>query len=134
MKKFFTYFFCSLGVIFFILMCAAAYLWFVDPYHVRPLISAFTSPSLNSQAVEKETPGTPASTGTDTAPDAHPALSAEQEQALEKIGVDPATLPTTLTPEMRVCFVGILGEARVGEIQAGATPSPAEFFKARECL
>lgn len=124
MKKLLIMFFAALGVIFLIIMVAAVYFYITDPLELRPLLS--TTPSLESagSAAPAPTPTT----------DAHPVLSDTQEKALQTIGIDPATLPTEITPAQMECFEAALGSARVAEIQAGATPTPTEFFKARHCL
>lgn len=136
MKKFLTVFFVTLGVIFFALLIALAYLWFADPFEIRPLLSAYQKEevesvgAMESEAVanEEETPAT-----TDTT-DKNPNLTPAQEDALEIIGINPAGLPETITPEQMSCFVRVLGQARVAEIQSGAAPSAIEIFKAKECL
>jgi len=136
MKKLFTYFFVTLGVIFFVLLCVGSYIWLADPFHIRPLFDVlFSNPNPSQSLVEqqKENDATVPTLQTKEE-DKNPALSEEQEKALEKIGVDPAKLPTTITPEMESCFVEKLGVVRVTEIQQGATPTPTEFFTARECL
>ncbi len=66
--------------------------------------------------------------------DANPMLSAEQESALRAFGMDPASLPTSITPEMEACFTSALGASRVAEIKGGASPSASEFFKAKSCF
>ena len=121
MKKILTYFFCTLGVIFFIILCGLAYLWFADPFEIRPMLDSFTMAASDEDV----------STGEVT--DKNPALSAEQEQKLESLGIDPAKLPSEITPEMEACFLAELGAARVAEIKAGATPTASEVFATRTC-
>ncbi|OGY90759.1 MAG: hypothetical protein A3B30_02420 [Candidatus Komeilibacteria bacterium RIFCSPLOWO2_01_FULL_52_15] len=122
-------FFTTLGVIFFILLIVLAYLFIADPFNLRPLYNTLTSPSVITPT---STPGT---VNTNTAPKTdNPLLSPAQEQALIKIGVDPAKLPTTITPQMEACFVQTLGQKRVDEIKKGAPPTPVDFFAARACL
>jgi len=60
-------------------------------------------------------------------------LSPEQESALRAIGINPESLPSTLTPEMEACFVATLGSARVAEIKGGVSPTPQEVFASRSC-
>ncbi|MDO8509736.1 MAG: hypothetical protein Q7S24_01180 [bacterium] len=72
-------------------------------------------------------------TGTN-AVDKNPLLTPAQEQTLEKIGIDPATLPTKITPTMEACFYDKLGEKRTNEIKNGATPTASDYFVARTCL
>lgn len=125
MKKILTYFFVALGIIFFVILIGLSYLWFADPFEIRPLIKSLTQeiPATQSQESTQET----------VRADKHPALTEEQEQALETIGIDPSALPTTITPEMETCFTAVLGEERVQEIRDGASPTPVEAFKTREC-
>lgn len=123
MKKILTYFFVTLGVIFFVLICGVAYVWFADPFNIRPLIDTITADA-------------PAETGNNTSEDSvdkNPALSPTQEQALESIGIDPASLPSEITPEMESCFVEKLGSARVAEIKEGDSPTPIEVVKTKSC-
>ncbi len=120
MKKFFNIFFVTLGVIFFLLIIAGTYFYVTDPYGLRPLISSFGAPASDS------------SENTGTA-NKHPFLSAEQEQALKNIGIDPSKLPTQITAEQETCFVEVLGAERVQEIKAGSTPTSAEFMRASQC-
>jgi hypothetical protein len=142
MKTFLTRFFVTLGVLFFLLLCAGAYLWFADPFELRPLVSmlmtpaaSHSTPSADSNAASAETPSATDSTSPSAVQaEAKSSLSPEQVSALEKIGIDPATLPTTITPAQEACFTEKLGAPRVAEIKAGATPSAAEFFTARSCL
>jgi hypothetical protein len=132
MKKFFTYLFVFFGFLFVLEVGALAYLWYADPFELRPLIAAFTTPApAATPATEVET--TSGSIAPAPVADKNPGLTAEQERALETIGVNPAALPTAITPEMKSCFVGILGAARVAEIEGGATPTPTEVFQTRSC-
>jgi Na+-transporting methylmalonyl-CoA/oxaloacetate decarboxylase gamma subunit len=61
-------------------------------------------------------------------------LSESQKGALSMLGVDPASIPSTITKSQEACFVVELGVDRVAEIKAGASPSAADFFKASGCL
>ncbi len=63
-----------------------------------------------------------------------PKLNAAQADALRAVGIDPAKLPTTITPAQEGCFTSILGAARVAEIKAGRAPTTEEIFAARTCL
>lgn len=123
MKKFLQIFFTTLGVIFFILLVAGVYLYVADPYGIKPLIRSLTG---QSATTTKNTDSTTA--------DKNPLLSPAQEQALEKIGIDPATLPTKITPAMQACFYGKLGAARANEIKNGAQPTMNDYFIARSCF
>ncbi|HMO78268.1 MAG TPA: hypothetical protein PKD95_03680, partial [Candidatus Paceibacterota bacterium] len=61
-------------------------------------------------------------------------LTAEQRQAVISLGVPEASVPTTVSYEMEQCFIGVLGEARVEEIKAGAMPGGLEFIRAQACI
>jgi|SRR3989344_2632714 len=123
MKKIFQIFFMTLGVIFFILIIASVYFYVADPFEIKPLIKILTGQS------------TPAKNQTsDATTDKNPVLSPAQEKALEKIGIDPAALPSEITPAMEQCFYAKLGDKRANEIKAGAEPTAADYFAARSCL
>jgi len=135
MKKFFTYFFTTLGVIFFILLWGLAYVWFADPFGIRPLLQAITSDTQESAVVEPvgEDSSIPETGTKSNAPTSSgTSLTPEQKAALSTIGINPDALPE-LTPEMESCFIATLGSARVAEIKAGASPSPKEIFASRSC-
>lgn len=125
MKSFFTIFFVVLGVIFLILIVLSTVFVIADPFGLRP---AF----FGSSEVGGKSNNTSGVGGVEN--DKNPVLSPAQEQALEAFGIDPATVPTEITPDQEACFVARLGEARVAEIKAGATPTATEFFKARDCI
>lgn len=122
MKKFFTVFFVTLGVIFFILILIGTYFFITDPLNLKPIFLGIDSAELSVES------------GSTDVVDKNPVLSPAQEQALESIGVDPASVPSEITPAQEACFESVLGKARVDEIKAGDTPSATEFFKARECI
>lgn len=119
MKKVLTVFFVTLGVIFFILILVGTYFFVTDPLELRPLLFGTNE--------TEQLEGT-------TETDKNPLLSEEQEQALETFGIDPASVPSEITPEQEQCFEAELGEERVDEIRAGASPKPTEFFKTEHCL
>ena len=123
MKKFLQIFFMTLGVIFFVLLAVGVYLYVADPYGIKPIIKNLTGQSA---------PATKQS-GSATA-DKNPLLSPTQEQALEKIGIDPATLPSKITPAMTECFYAKLGDKRANEIKNGAQPTVSDYFTARSCF
>lgn len=121
-------FFVTLGIIFIILLIAIAYLWIVDPLEIKSALPAGVSPISAIKVI----------TGTNEAVidnvDKNPLLDEQQEAQLESLGVDPATLPTQITPAMEQCLLDAVGNARAQEIVNGATPNTADFFKARHCL
>jgi len=130
MKKFLTTFFVTLGVLFFALILCGVYLFVVDPYNLKPLF--LNSDSEPQAEVAKEHVAT--STAQATVVDSHPTLSESQEAALENVGINPAALPSEITPAQEQCFIDAIGSERVGEIVAGGSPTPVEIFKARGCL
>ena len=87
MKKFLKRILISLGVIFLITLILAAYVYFADPLDLR----------IDSDSIITE--------GYD-----HPLLNETQEKALESVGIDPAKIPTEITPEMEECFIEKLGK------------------------
>ena len=119
MKKFLNIFFVTLGVIFFILILAGSYFFVTDPLNLKPIL--FGSDEKAVSEVGKEV-------------DKNPMLNEKQEKALETFGIDPADVPSEITPEQEACFESILGEERVDEIKAGDSPTATEYFKARNCM
>jgi len=118
-RRILTYFFLTLGVIFFILICAVLFFW------IR--VSHVTAPT--------DTPETDVPTQADVVLDANPYLSETQEKSLKAVGIDPATLPKEITPDMDICFKETLGTDRYNLLASGKEqPSASDFFKARSCL
>jgi len=64
----------------------------------------------------------------------HPLIPDTQEKAIYEMGVNVASLPTEITPEMTNCFIVTLGKDRATEIANGATPSLSDFLNAKNCL
>jgi hypothetical protein len=127
MKKFFTIFFVVLGVIFLLLVVVLLFMYMVQSLGSKPMVIPAGSPTpLREQAA-------PAG-GEDVVEDKNPMLSPTQEKALETFGIDPASVPSEITPEQEACFVEALGRERVDEIIAGDAPSPIDFFKAKGCV
>jgi len=122
MLKILNLVFVTLGVIFFLIIIAGVYFYATDPLDLKPLF-------LGNDTTQSAT-ATPTAHSTST----NPLLNESQAQALESFGIDPAQVPSTITPEQEACFIEILGEARVEEIKAGASPTATEFFRARGCL
>ncbi len=133
MNKFFTYFFVTLGVIFSLILLFVVYFFIVDPFNIRPFI--FGGEKINTKQdvnVEKNTnTNTSTSTGTTSS---KPFLTDDQKKTLAGFGVDPASLPSSITPTQEACFKTKLGPSRFAEISAGASPSIAEFLNAKSCL
>lgn len=114
----------TLGVIFFLIILSGVYFYVADPLQLKPLL-------FGNDATEATTTRTTASTS-ETTSDVR--LSESQEKALETFGIDPADVPSDITPEQEACFIETLGEERVAEIQAGDSPTATEFFKAKDCI
>lgn len=149
MKKFLTIFFVSLGVIFFCIILALAYLWIVDPYNIKPFIYASPSSKFEDKETYKtESTGTPGNiepiNGIDTSGGViesgngsngnNEGLTEGQKNALELVGINPAVLPSQLTLKQEQCFVAKFGQARVDEIKDGAIPSALEVLTGKDCL
>lgn len=132
MKKFLKIFFITLGVIFFVLILAGIYLYTADPFQIKPLIKSFTEQGMpvkpGQVPINQQTNVNKAVVGGKLN------LTASQEQVLKKIGVDPASLPSTITPAMEQCFYEKLGTKRTDEIMAGSQPTAADVFIARSCV
>ena len=101
-----------------------------NPYNFKAcMISSFLNSSapivenIEDKAVQPE-----------VASDKNPLLSAEQETMLEKAGINPGSLPASISPSMEACFVEKLGQKRVDEIKAGDFPGLYEIYKAKACL
>lgn len=124
LKKFFRVFFQTLGVIFFILIILGIYLWKADPFNFKDFLGNVSLP-LNFSA-------DPANSNYNG--DANSLLNQEQENILRSAGIDPASLPSSISPEMEKCFAEKLGQDRVDEIKAGAEPGMIDLYKANSCL
>jgi len=122
MKKFLNIFFVSLGVIFFIIILLSIYFYVADPLNLKPLL-------FGSQVEIKS-----GNTTTGSVTNDHPLLNDSQQAALEKIGIDPTTIPSKFTPKQEACFKTKLGDDRVAEIMAGDSPSLTEFLRAKDCI
>ena len=135
MKKVLNYFFVTLGVIFFCLILFSVWFYIADPLNLKPIYQMLTTESVPEvQQVDETIPAGDEQPTADVVVDRNPALNTEQEQALDSVGIDPASLPTTITPTQQECFIEVLGQARVEEIVSGDTPTATEFFRARGCL
>ena len=119
--KILNLFFVALGVIFLIIIIALVYIFVADPFNLRPTLELFKLPAIDNTQASGTT-------------DKHPLLTAEQEKTLESLGIDPAALPTQITPEMEKCFTEKLGAARVEEIKKTGQPSASDILKASSCI
>jgi hypothetical protein len=125
MKKALNRFFVALGVIFFIILLVITGLFIFNS------VSGETdTPTSFQGAVNVMTGGEVSGDGIDS----NPALNESQETALETFGIDPASLPTSISPEQEACFIELIGVDRVEEIKAGDTPTVTEIFRGRGCL
>lgn len=120
MKKFLNIFFVTLGVIFFLILILVGYAYATNMFGVKTFFTGDASLSDKTNV------------GQDL--DRNPLIPESQEKALEAIGIDPAKLPTKITPEMSACFDQKLGTKRTLEIKNGSTPTAAEFIKVQSCL
>ena len=93
-------------------------------YTLKPFLKSIAPENANQQEVSTSTSPT----------NKHPILPPSQEATLEKIGIDPAKLPTTITSAMEACFIEKLGTDRVKAIKDGESPNPIDFLKAKSCL
>jgi len=135
MKKFFEIFFIILGVIFFVLIISGIYLYVADPFEIKPVIKSLTNSGEGKQeSTDSAAIDSIKKTQENVVVDKNPMLTPTQEAALEKVGIDPANVPTTITPEMEECFLEKLGEKRVIEIKGGSEPTMTDLFQARSCL
>jgi hypothetical protein len=98
-------FFAVIGIL---VVGAGLYIWFADPFQLKPLLWPAPAPQLQK-----------GSTGTTTDRN----LTPQQEAAVSRF-----------TPETERCAVAALGQARVDEIKAGAQPTPAEIVVASHCM
>lgn len=122
-------FFVVLGVIFFLMIVTGFYLYQSDFYGVKTMVNYEKEEVASSNSSDLES-----NVNTAETEDKIPSLSAEQEAQLESIGIDPAQVPSEISPEMEECFIEKLGEERVKEIEAGASPTTLELIKAEPCL
>ena len=128
MKKVLKTFLILLGIIFLILIIGIGYIWIADPFNLKTLFPSGISPI----AIIKTFTGN-SEVEIDNI-DKNPLLTEEQEAQLESLGIDPAELPSEITPEIEECLTNKLGEKRAKEIEEGDSPTAVDFFKARSCI
>lgn len=124
MKKFFKIFFITLGVIFLLIILAGLYFYITDPLGLRSTGSLTLPMPANQEQTTEE----------GVVLDKNPALTESQEKMLETVGIDPAAVPSSITPEQEACFVEKIGQQRVDEIAAGDSPSLLEIAKGKDCI
>lgn len=125
MKKFLHRFFVVLGVLFLFQLIAVA-IYFLSA------TSVFAPTDTESSSVDEA--GAPTGQTSEASAGGHPLLNEAQEKALTTFGIDPAGIPSEITPAQEACFVEALGQVRVDEIVAGDTPSVTDYFKAKDCI
>ncbi len=126
-----------LGLVFLVAMIGLLVIFLANPMNLRNRILANIINSYLSNNINGYVPASSDLVSEDSggvAADKNPLLSADQEKALENIGVNVESLPQELTPAMQACFVQKLGENRTKEIVSGSAPSAVDFFKAKDCL
>ena len=120
MEKTSTAILTTLGIIFIFLILIAGGLYLAMQNGWAPLSRYSSSAKTPPAQIEGEnTPFT---------------LSAAQMQALIGVGIDPASLPDSITPTQRTCFVSNLGEEKFNEVQGGVVPSALDMAKIKGCL
>ena len=128
MKKALNIFFVVLGIIFLcILIALGGVFLFIS---TQGGSSATMQETMNTVTGGEEAVSESASAPTG----GNPMLNESQEAVLETFGIDPASLPATITPEQEACFIEAIGADRVEEIKAGDTPTATEIFRGRGCL
>lgn len=132
-KTFFNNFFVTLGVLFVLILIALAYFFITDPYNLKPML--FGSPAATQ--TQKTAPPVETQSNASSTPieaDSTFILSDAQKQALINLGIDPATVPTTINPVQVLCFEEKLGAPRVAEIRTGSVPTTFELLKVKSCV
>ncbi len=122
MKKFLNVFFVVLGAIFLVVILFSIYFYVADPMGLKPLLELRNGTNSGVTSGPGSTEG--ASSG----------LSAEQSAALQKLGIDPSTIPTSFTPAQEACANSKIGAQRVTEIKNGGMPSISEYSAVKACF
>ncbi len=130
--KFLNVFFVSLGVVFFLLIIAGTTVYVSFTKSGAPLLNSIDAVGVSIEENTKAAATNPSRVSSTT--DSHPLLSEGQEKALKTFGIDPATLPTSISPAQEQCFIEKLGAEKVVAIKNGAAPSAADLFMARDCV
>ncbi len=99
-------------------LALVAYVWFKNPLGLKGVLQQKIAP----QSVQ-----------IDETYD-HPLLNTSQEKQLRDLGIDPAKLPTEITPAQQTCLQEKLGASRAAELLKGASPTTADALKAASCL
>lgn len=134
MKNVVAWFFYILGVIFFLMIIAGAYIYVADPFGFNALLSVPAMQAVENDTTQSDTAATSPGAVQKEPTDKHPILSDTQEKVLETVGIDPSTIPSSVTDSQKQCLINAVGEARANEIKAGALPTPMEIIKAQSCF
>jgi hypothetical protein len=124
----------ALGVLFLIIIIAGIYFFVTDPYNLKPLVFGTVLLDQSISASEKSSDITNEESSNQGNAQSGFTLSVAQQQALVDLGVNPDTVPRSISVEQTDCFISVLGEARVAEIKAGAVPGALEFARAQSCF
>lgn len=130
-------FFTLLGVIFFCLLLILGYVWLADPFGLwsKSEPTVVNPPAVTTLSAENpRATSSVVTSSTSSSGHVQSGLSAAQTQAVEAVGIDPASLPTDFSPQQIECFIDQLGAARVEAIRRGDVPTTSELWKARGCL
>jgi len=107
------------------------FLWTKNPYNIRTCLTNNFFNASSTTAIKNSA----TKTATSTVEKSNKLLlSSQQENLLQKAGVDINSLPTTISPTMQACFDEKLGVERVKAIKNGAIPNPLEIYKAKSCF
>ena len=130
-KSVFSTVFITLGVMLVLIVGAVTYFIIADPLNIKPMLFGSSASGLQAQ-----TGATDAGTTVDTSPATNESftLSDAQKEALRGFGIDPASVPSTVTSVQVACFEEHLGADRVAEIRAGGVPSAFELLKVKACI
>ncbi len=118
------------AVIGLVVVAAAAYLWFVDPLNLKPVLFP-PAPAAANSPVPTTTTQVPTSGGRQPS---QPQLTPQQQAAASSLGLDANAVAMLLNPTTEACAVTALGRARVDQIKAGAAPTAVDIYAARSCL
>ncbi|MBP9750132.1 MAG: hypothetical protein KBD21_05380 [Candidatus Pacebacteria bacterium] len=123
----------TLGVIFVLVILIISYLVVADPLHIKPMLFGSSS-RVQQTPVVATVVETGENAPTTQATNESFTLSEAQKVALSGLGIDPATVPSTISPIQVACFEEALGVDRVSEIRAGGVPSAFELLKVKSCI
>jgi hypothetical protein len=133
-RNFFSTFFMTLGFILVLLIAGVLYLIIVDPFDFKPMLFETAQvrtpdmPEGREGVIQGEVVVASPSSGDEFI------FSEAQKEAIRGYGIDPGTVPTSVTPLELLCFEEKLGTSRVSEIRGGAVPTTFEFFRVKSCI